>query len=206
MGRQRNAAPGEEFPRIRTAHKLPDIQKWRDSWQPEWHDLRQQLFYSLSPIRPWLPMISAALAFGASYVQSNLLRVATTAAALILFLFVASEVGRALLEPDQGPCNPLRHSPAIPVTPFQILLAGALAILYTFLICCALHGLIYTLAVHLAWASVIVIPAVFIIACLTAWRNVRLWSYQSEEYVELLQENQGKLAAIERLKKMRPAR
>lgn len=128
---------------------------------------------------------------------------ATTAAALILFTFLAADVGRALLEPDRGPCSPLRHSPEVPVTPIQILLAGALGVVYTVLICCALHGLIYTLAFHLAWASVIVIPAVLLIACLTAWRNVRLWSYQSEEYLELLQENRKELDEIERVKKMR---
>ncbi len=182
---------------------MADIQKWRDGWQPEWRDQRQQLFYAFSPLRPWLPLLSTALAFGASFIQWNILRVATTAAALILFVFLAADVGRALLEPDRGPCNPLRHSQAVPITPLQVLLAGALGVVYTILICCALHGLIYTLAFHLAWASVIAIPAVLLIACLTAWRNVRLWSYQSDEYVELLQENRNELDEIERLKKMR---
>jgi hypothetical protein len=182
---------------------LPDIQKWRDSWQPEWQDRRQQLFYVLSPLRPWLPLLSAALAFGASFIQWNLLRIATTTAAIILFLFVAYEVSRDLIEPDKGPCSPQGHASIVPVTPFQILLAGALAILYTFLICSALHGLVSTLAFQATWTEIIVIPAVFFIACRAAWRNVRLWSYQSVEYVELLQEKRDQLDEIERLKKLK---
>jgi hypothetical protein len=180
---------------------LPDIQKWRDSWQPEWQDRQQQLFYVLSPLRPWLPMLSAALAFGASFLQWHLLRMATTAVAIILFLFVAYEVSCDLLEPDKGPCDPQRHSTVVPVTPLQIFFAGALAILYTFLICSALHGLVSSLAFQTTWTEIVVIPAVFFIACKAAWRNVRLWSYQSVEYVELLQENRNQLDEIERVKK-----
>jgi hypothetical protein len=148
-------------------------------------------------------MLSAALAFGASFFQWNLLRIATTAVTIILFLFVAYEVSRDLLEPDKGPCDPHRDSVVIPATPLQIFFAGALAILYTFLICGALHGLVSTLAFQATWTEIVVIPAVFLIACKAAWRNVRLWSYQSVEYVELLQENRNQLDEIERLKKTR---
>jgi hypothetical protein len=149
-------------------------------------------------------MLSAALAFGASFLPWNLLRIAATAVAIVLFLFVAYEVSCDLLEPDKGPCDPQGHSAVVvPVTPLQIFFAGALAILYTFLICSALHGLVSTLAFQATWTEIVVIPAVFFIACKAAWRNVRLWSYQSVEYVELLQENRNQLDEIERLKKLK---
>jgi hypothetical protein len=43
---------------------------------------------------------------------------------------------------------------------------------------------------------------VFLLACLTAWRNSRLWYCEATEYEELLTENQKELAEIEKLKKM----
>jgi hypothetical protein len=78
-----------------------------------------------------------------------------------------------------------------------------MAAIYTFLILGALQPLVSILVRPSLWTIVVTIPAIFLIACLVAWRNVRLWSYEAEEYGDRYTEQQNELAEKERLKKMR---
>jgi hypothetical protein len=47
------------------------------------------------------------------------------------------------------------------------------------------------------------VSTVFLVSCLIAWRNSRLWYCEATEYEELLTEQKNELAEIEKLKKMR---
>ncbi|MBZ5504936.1 MAG: hypothetical protein LAO78_05545 [Acidobacteriia bacterium] len=179
------------------------MSEWYDILTENWRLRLQQLLLLFSLKRPWAPVLCAGLAFGASFIQSTIIRIATTGAAIILFLIAATEVALYLVEEDRGPSNPLRPSRRVPVTPLQIILAGVMGAIYTFLILGALQPLVSLLARPTLWAIVVIVPAIFLIACLVAWRNVRLWSYEAEEYGDRFTERQNELAEKERLKKMR---
>jgi len=123
--------------------------------------------------------------------------------ALLLFLVAGIDVGLCLVEADRGPFNPLRPTLRVPVTLFQVVLTGALGAIYALLILGALQPLISILTGPSWWTLAITVPLAGPIACLVAWRNVRLWAHQGAEYEDMLNENKHALAETERLKKMR---
>jgi hypothetical protein len=169
--------------------------QWRLRWE------KALLFFSLR--RPWAPLLCAGLASGASFIPWAILRVAITGAALALFMIAAADIARTLAEPDHGPFDPLRPSRKVPVTFFQIALAGVLTLIYTFLVLGALQPFVSILTDRAAWAGAISLPAIFVVSCMVAWHNVRLWSYEGAEYEEMLEEEKNALAEKERLKQMR---
>jgi hypothetical protein len=183
--------------------QLTNMPEWYDIVTENWSARLQQISLIFNLRKPWAPLGSAALAYGASFVHSPLLRITTIGVALLLFLIAATEIAGHLLEPDQGPINPLRHSERVPVTPLQVILTWAMASIYTFLILGALEPIVAALARPTLWTIVIVAALVFLLCCLVAWRNVRLWSYEGAEYEELLNEEKNALAEKERLKQMR---
>jgi hypothetical protein len=182
---------------------MGNISNWQESHAPGWNSRLRQLYDAAQPFFHWAPALSGGLAFGASFIQSTSLRWITACVAAFLFLFVAVDVVRSLWEPDRGPSNPLSKSRNASVNPMQIVIAGFLTIFYSFLLLGALKPLILTLRMPGPWTMAFTIPIVLLLACLTAWRNSRLWYCEATEYEELLTENQDKLAAIEKLKKMR---
>jgi hypothetical protein len=177
--------------------------EWYDIVTENWSARLQHISLIFNLRKPWAPLCSAALAYGASFVHSPLLRITTIGVALLLFLIAATEIAGHLLEPDRGPISPLRHSERVPVTPLQVILTWAMASIYTFLILGALEPIVAALARPTLWTIVIVAALVFPLCCLVAWRNVRLWSYEGAEYEELLNEEKNALAEKERLKQMR---
>jgi hypothetical protein len=169
----------------------------------DWRSRLRHLYDAAQPFIHWAPALSGGLAFGASFIQSEFLRLTTAAVSVFLFLFVAADVARSLWEPDRGPSNPLSQSRNAAVNPMQIIVAGFLTILYSFLLLGALKSFLLTLRMPSPWAMAFTIPTVLLLACLTAWRNSRLWYCEATEYEELLTENRNELAEIEKLKKMR---
>lgn len=170
-----------------------------EDWQLWWQELL--LIFSLR--RPWAPVLCAGLAFAATYIQATTIRWTVAGVAVILFLIAGVDVARCLVEPDRGPTNPLRPSPRVPVTPFQVVLAGALGAIYAFLVLGALQPLVFILTGPTWWTLAVIAPATFVIACLVAWRNVRLWAFEGAEYEDLLKERQNEMAEREKLKQMR---
>jgi hypothetical protein len=169
----------------------------------EWLQLRQQaqIFGGLK--RTWAPVLCAGLAYGASYIPSPAIRWTTTGMAVILFLIAGVDVALGLVEADHGPFNPLRPTQRVPVTFFHIALTAALGAIYTFLLLGALQPLVSMLTAPTPWTLVITVPVTGLIACLVAWRNVRLWAHEGAEYEDLLNERQHELEEKERLKQMR---
>ncbi|MGH9637163.1 MAG: hypothetical protein ACRD72_20210, partial [Candidatus Angelobacter sp.] len=168
-----------------------------------WSVRLRQLYGVAQPFIHWAPALSGGLAFGVSFIQSTFLRFTTAGAAVFLFLFVAADVARSLWEPDLGPSNPLSQSRNAPVSPMQVVVAGFLALLYSFLLLGALRPLMLTLRMPSLWTMAFAVSTVFLVSCLIAWRNSRLWYCEAMEYEELLTEQKSELAEIEKLKKMR---
>jgi hypothetical protein len=182
---------------------MRDISNWQDSSARGCNCRLRQLYAMVQPFMHWTPALSGGLAFSASFVESASLRLTTAGLAVFLFLFVAADAARSLWEPDRGPSNPLSHSRNAPVSPMQVVVAVLLALLYSFLLLGVLRPLILTLRMPSLWTMAFTIPSVFLVSCLTAWRNSRLWYCEATEYEELLTENRNELAEIEKLKKMR---
>jgi hypothetical protein len=182
---------------------MGNISNWQEYHAPGWNSRLRELYDAAQPFLHWTPALSGGLAFDASFIQSTSFRLITACVAAFLFLFVAADVVRSLWEPDHGPSNLLSKSRNAPVSPMQIVIAGFLTILYSFLLLGALKPLILTLRMPSLWTMAFTIPTVLLLACLTAWRNSRLWYCEATEYEELLTENQKELAEIEKLKKMR---
>jgi hypothetical protein len=182
---------------------MRNISNRQDYHARGWSVRLRQLYGVAQPFIHWAPALSGGLAFGVSFIQSTFLRFTTAGAAVFLFLFVAADVARSLWEPDLGPSNPLSQSRNAPVSPMQVVVAGFLALLYSFLLLGALRPLILTLRMPSLWTMAFAVSTVFLVSCLIAWRNSRLWYCEATEYEELLTEQKNELAEIEKLKKMR---
>jgi hypothetical protein len=182
---------------------MRNISNRQDYHARGWSVRLRQLYGVAQPFIHWAPALSGGLAFGVSFIQSTFLRFTTAGAAVFLFLFVAADVARSLWEPDLGPSNPLSQSRNAPVSPMQVVVAGFLALLYSFLLLGALRPLMLTLRMPSLWTMAFAVSTVFLVSCLIAWRNSRLWYCEATEYEELLTEQKNELAEIEKLKKMR---
>jgi hypothetical protein len=170
------------------------------AWWASGRSLLARISYLSSPWRPWAPPAAIALAYLARLMDSMILRGLSSLAAFILFLLVSVDAARSLWEVDRGPVNPLRHSEKTPVTPFHVVLAAALAFVYSF----SIIGIFASfLIVPPLWVFLLIGPFVFAAAGLAAWHNVRLWAFQGTEYEEMLKEAQRERAENERLKQMR---
>lgn len=169
-----------------------------------WRESRRSLFarisYFISPWRPWTPAVALALAYLARQTGSVILRGLAAVAALILFLLVSVDAARSLWEVDRGPWDKLRPSAKVPVRPLQVALAAPLALIYAV-------SIIFLLASFLIlpswWVLLVISPFVLAAAGLVAWHNVRLWSFQSVEYEQMLKDEQQALAESEHIKQMR---
>jgi len=86
------------------------------------------------------------------------------------------------------------------VTPFQILLAAALTVVYAV-------SIFFLLASFLIlpswWVFLTINPFILVMAGLVAWHNARLWSFQAVEYEEMLKDEESVLAERESLRQMR---
>ncbi|HET9283557.1 MAG TPA: hypothetical protein VFR24_16495 [Candidatus Angelobacter sp.] len=171
-----------------------------NSWRASGRSLLTRIGYYTSPWRPWTPAAAIVLAYLARQTGSVILRGISAVAALILFLMVSVDAARALWEVDRGPWDRQRYLPKVHVTPFQILLAGVLAVIYAL-------SIFFLLASFLIlpswWVFLTISPFILVVAVLVAWHNARLWSFQAVEYEEMLKDEQSVLAESERLKQMR---
>src|SRR5262245_66349358 len=96
--------------------------------------------------RPWAPLLCCFSAVAATFIHITALRLILVLVAVVLFLIAGVDVARSLMDPDRGPCDPLRPSPKVPITLFQIVLAGVLAAIYTVMMLEPRTGLIRALA------------------------------------------------------------
>ena len=176
------------------------IENAGNAWWTNGRSLLTRIGYYTSPWRPWTPATALTLAFLARQTDSVILRGISAVAALILFLLVSVDAARSLWEVDRGPWDRQRYLPKVHITPFQILLAGVLAVVYAL-------SIFFLLASFLIlpswWVFLTISPFIFVVAGLVGWHNARLWSFQAVEYEELLKDEESVLAENEKLKQMR---
>ena len=182
---------------------MRNISNRQDYHARGWSVRLRQLYGVAQPFIHWAPALSAPLPSASVLFSRPFSDLRRRARLFFCFLFVAADVARSLWEPDLGPSNPLSQSRNAPVSPMQVVVAGFLALLYSFLLLGALRPLILTLRMPSLWTMAFAVSTVFLVSCLIAWRNSRLWYCEATEYEELLTEQKNELAEIEKLKKMR---
>jgi hypothetical protein len=170
------------------------------TWGMNGRSLLTRIGYYTSPWRPWAPAAAISFAFLARQTDSMILRGLSSVAAFILFLLVSADAARSFWEADRGPWNPLRHSVKAPITPFQVALATALALVYAISIIVLLASFFILPPL---WVFLVIGPLVIVAAGLVAWHNVRLWSFQAVEFEEMLNEEKHVQNENERIKQMR---
>jgi hypothetical protein len=150
----------------------------------DWKMLLRWAWEKSLPLRPLMPFIASALTVGAGICSSRPLRVLLLSLAIVLFLYVAADVARSMLDKETGYASyqgPPKH---LPVTPFQVVLAAALAVIYSFMILEAFKLLFLPSGYGLALIAL----GVFVLSFLAAWRNVRLWWREGADYEQALKE------------------
>jgi hypothetical protein len=148
-----------------------------------WREVVSWVRESSTPYQRFFPLIASALTLVSGFCKGPL-RLAALSLAILLFIFVAADFARSLLEKETSYAS-VQGPPAItPVTPFQIILATFFAIVYSFMIFVGLHLMFFPSSP----GFLVLLPCIFVLSFLAAWRNVRLWYRQAIDYEQALNE------------------
>lgn len=134
------------------------------------------------------PFIASVLTLVAGFCRSRSLRYLCLSLAVVLFLLIAADLARSLLDQDLN--KPGRYAShqgppeKIPVNASQILIMVLLALLYASMIFAGFH----TLILSSVFMFVVMTPGVLVLSGLAAWRNVRFWYREGADYEQALKE------------------
>lgn len=148
------------------------------------NNLPERLSRVFSPIHRFAPLLASALTGGAGLCTISALRLLMSLLAVALFLWIAADFARSLVERDTSFASENGPPADVPVTAAQVGLTLILGAIYGCMIVAGLHLLFLPQRV----LFMLLVPAVFVIACLAAWRNVRLWYFQGADYEQALRE------------------
>lgn len=129
-----------------------------------------------APFGRFSPLVASALFAAPRFIPFSLFRFLAYVAASALVLLIAADIASEMLETgsdDSG--SSTKH---VPFTAFQFVLTGIQGAIYTGFILFALGP----------FTPIFFIVPVFAVACLAAWRNVRLWYRQGAEFEDRLRE------------------
>src|SRR5215471_4347706 len=153
-----------------------------------WQQALQRIREFCMTFERFTAFIASALTLVAGFCQSRSLRYLCQSVAVVLFLVVVADLARSFLDAGlnkpahwashQGPPEKIR------VSPFQVVLTAALALIYASMIFAGLH----TLFLSSALMFLIMVPGVLALSGLAAWRNVRLWYREGADYEQALKE------------------
>jgi uncharacterized membrane protein len=149
----------------------------------QWQQMIQWLRELSAPLERWYPLIASALTLVSGFCKGPL-RFAILSLAILFFLSVAADFARSLLEKDSGYASVQGPPTITPVTPLQIILATLFAIVYSFMIFAGLHLMFFPASP----GFLVLLPCIFVLSFLAAWRNVRLWYRQAIDYEQALNE------------------
>jgi hypothetical protein len=127
-----------------------------------------------APLGHWAPVAASVLFAGAGISHSAFLRFLAYLGASIFIILIGADMIASFIDrhsfPDPGThhCGEL----TLPMLIARVVLAAALGSMYTFLVFVGV-GL---------WTPFIFLPAIFLVCCFVAWRNVTLWYEQGEEF------------------------
>lgn len=129
-----------------------------------------------APFGRFSPLVASALFAAARFIPFSLFRFLAYVASSALVLLIAADIASEMLEAgsDDSGSSPNR----VPFTAFQFVLTVIQGAIYTAFIFFALGPL----------TPIFFIVPVFAVACLAAWRNVRLWYRQGAEFEDRLRE------------------
>jgi hypothetical protein len=136
-----------------------------------------------APLGRWAPIAASALFATSGLSHSNFLRNIAYIGALVLALLICADVARPFVDPHWFPDRPAsaRTLLTLPMLFVRVALTGILGGIYTFLVFIGIGF----------WAPFILLPFLFVICSLIAWRNLDLWYQQGAEFEQELKEMQG---------------
>jgi len=135
-----------------------------------------------APLGHWAPLATSVLFAASGLSHSIFLRVIAYCSAMMLAILIAADVARSFVDAHSFPDRPVYRRPVLtlPMLAVRLLLTGILGSIYTFLVFIGL-GL---------WAPFILLPFLFVICSLIAWRNVDLWYEQGAVFEQELKETE----------------
>src|SRR5690242_13774747 len=131
--------------------------------------------------------VASVLMLLAAFSSSRPLRVLIFTVALTLFLVVAADISRSLLDRENGYVSLQGPPKDIPVDVFQVVLTIVIGAFYAAMI---LSGF-YVLLLRSVLAWFVLVPGTCVLSGLAAWRNVRLWYREGADYEQALEEEAG---------------
>lgn len=150
----------------------------------QWQQMIQWFRGLSAPLERWYPLIASVLTLLSGFCKGPL-RFAMLSLAILLFLSVAADFARSLLEKDTSYASLQGPPKVVPVTPLQIVFATMFACIYTGMIFAGLHLLFLPAGL----GFVVMLPCTFVLSYLAAWRNVRLWYRHAMDYEQTLSED-----------------
>jgi hypothetical protein len=158
----------------------------------DWQLILQRVRERCVPLQHLAPFAGSGLVVAAGFCSSTALRLVCLGIAIVLFLVVTADFARSLLDKEAAGASHEQQGKDNPVTTAQVFLSFILAAVYFGMI---FSGL-YSLFISSRFVFFLMIPAAFVFAALAAWRNVRLWYRQGEDYEEARKEETALLQKL----------
>jgi Na+/H+ antiporter NhaC len=134
-----------------------------------------------APLGQWAPLAGSGLLAGAHFFHFGLVRFLAYSGSVVFGILIASDIARSFIDTHSFPDRSGHlHNLSLPMLSVRIVLSVALGSLYSFLVFAGI-GL---------WMPFIFLPAIFLVCCFVAWRNISLWYEQGEEFEDALVEAQ----------------
>ena len=141
---------------------------------------------SVLPLQRFAALIASALTLTSGFCSSRPLRLLCLSVAVLLFLMVAADFARSLLDREPNGAN--QPSPYdFAVTPPQVFLTAIVACVYAGMMFMGLSTVVTSSGI----AFFVITPGILVLSSLAAWHNVRLWYREGEDYEQVLQEEEG---------------
>lgn len=138
------------------------------------------------PLQRFAAFIASGLTLASGFCSSRPLRLLCLLVAVLLFLIVATDFARSLLDREpSGATQPNLYK--LSVTPPQVFLTAIVACVYAAMMFIGLSTVVASSGI----AFFVITPGIMVLSSLAAWHNVRLWYCEGEDYEQVLQEEEG---------------
>jgi hypothetical protein len=137
----------------------------------------QRLAALHAPLGHWAPIAASSLFAGARISHSGFLRFLAYSGASMFTILISADIVASFIDRHSFP-DPRTHHCMVLTLPMliaRVMLAAGMGSLYTLLVFIGVGP----------WTPFIFLPAIFLVCCFVAWRNVSLWYEQGEEFEAL---------------------
>ncbi|MGC2694276.1 MAG: hypothetical protein WA738_00640 [Candidatus Angelobacter sp.] len=136
-----------------------------------------------APLGRWSPLAASALFASSGIFHFAFVRGLAYSGAIVLVILIAADMARSFIDtqsyPDQS--GKARAPMTLPMLAFRVALSMVLGSVYTTLVFIGIGFIGMKL-----WLAFLLLPLLFIICALIAWRNVDLWYEQGATFEEEL--------------------